>query len=243
MAVLVLEHDPLDTSDRLGQTLRDHGHRLRTIRLHAGDSLPTDLDDVDGIVTLGGVMDVDQTDKHGWIEPELALIKQAHEDGLPVVGECLGAQLVATALGGEVTKEGEFEAGFGKVEQSFFGTIDPLFAGIPWKFPVFHSHGCHIAKPPPGGPPMALASSPLCKVQAFKVGMKTYGFQFHFNLSVANFMPFVESARAWAEQNGCDVDALLASREEHFDLYRHLNDRLCRNIATLLFPIDKRATA
>ena len=62
MAIVVFEHHAMETSARLGQVLRDHGHRLRVVRLYAGDAIPADLDDVDGVVSMGGTMNVDQAD-------------------------------------------------------------------------------------------------------------------------------------------------------------------------------------
>src|SRR5262245_32861350 len=105
MSLLVLQHTADEDASRLGATLRDHGHRLRTILLTNGQapsSLPADLDDVSGLVILGGPMNVDQAEQYPWMKREMELIRQAHAAGKPIVGICLGAQLIGAALGGEV---------------------------------------------------------------------------------------------------------------------------------------------
>lgn len=242
MAIVVFEHHPLETSLRLGQALRDLGHRLKVVRLHAGDAVPGDLDDVDGVVAMGGPMNVDQTAEHPWLAEEMAFLKQAHDAELPVVGICLGAQLLAVALGGTVEKMDKPEVGMGKVTSSFFGTVDILLTGLPWNTPVFHLHGQQITKAPVGGTPLPLQSSPACKIQSFKVGFTSYGFQYHFEATREAIESWLEDAgnQAWFAETGVDVAAARASLDEHYDLYRQLGERLCQNLVTLCFPLDKR---
>ncbi|WP_428388326.1 type 1 glutamine amidotransferase [Mucisphaera sp.] len=243
MAIVVFEHHELETACRLGEILRDHGHRLRVVQLHAGQPIPEDLDDVDGVVSMGGPMGVADKADHAWIEPEMAFLKRAHEAGLPVTGICLGAQLIAAALGGEVAPMDQAEIGWGKTELSFFGTVDPIFSGIPWKTTQFHAHGDQITRCPAGGTPIPLVSSGLCKAQAFKVGMTTYGFQFHFEWNRSQIDVFLGHFEGWVRENGGDPDRIRSEASAHYDLYRHLGDRLCETLATLVYPVDKRKTA
>ena len=102
MALIVFEHHPLETTGRLGTVLNQHGHKLRYVRLHRGEAVPTDLDDVDGVIAMGGPMNVDEVEKHDWMQPEMDYLKAAHDANLPVLGICLGAQMLAHALGGKV---------------------------------------------------------------------------------------------------------------------------------------------
>jgi len=238
MAIIVFEHHAMETSARLGQVLRDHGHRLRTIRLYAGDPVPADLDDIDGVVSMGGPMNVDQVDEYGWINEEMALIKSAHDAGLPVVGICLGAQLIAQALGGTVGKMDTPEIGFAPVNQFRPGFPDTIFGGIPWKTEQFHTHGYEVTELPPGG--AILASSDACKHQAFRVGMNTYGFQFHFEWTRGDIAGILDQFADWLKDSGADADAIRAGLDEKYDLYRHLGDRLCGSLAALLFCIEHR---
>src|SRR5690606_13233304 len=99
-------------------------------------------------------------------------LRQAHEANVPMVGICLGLQLIATALGGKVEAMPAAEVGWHTVKLAFPGTIDPIYAGIPWQHMQFHLHGQEVTALPPGATP--LAASKVCKNQAVKVGLKTY---------------------------------------------------------------------
>jgi len=238
MAILVFQHHPLETTARLGQTLRDHGHKLRTVELFNGEALPPDLDGVDGVISMGGPMNVDQTEKHAWIEGECALIKQAHESGLPVVGICLGAQLIAKALGGEVGAMDKPEIEMGPIKAGFPGTIDPIFSGTPWQWDVLHLHGQEVTTLPEKAVPMH--SSAACKTQSFKVGLRTYGFQFHFEWHRKQIDAILADNANWISESGLDAGAVKAGVDAGYDLHRQLGDKLCFNLTNLLFPIDKR---
>ena len=240
MALIVFEHHPLETADRLGTVLNEHGHKLTIIRLHRGETVPADLDDVDGVISLGGPMNVGEIDDHAWMQPELDYLQAAHEADLPVLGICLGAQLIATALGGAVDKMDAPEIGFAKVTSTFFGTTDTLHLGIPWDTMPFHAHGQEVNTPPPGGTPAPLSGSKACKCQSFRVGLNTYGFQYHFEWSRKTIEMVVADDPDFYGSGELDTDDLLRSLDTHFENYRHLGDRLCQNIANLLFPIDKR---
>lgn len=243
MAIIVFQHDPLEHAGRLGEVLRDEGHRLEIVELYDGDPVPVDLDNVDGVISMGGPMDTDEKDRHAWMRAELDFIKNAVDAKLPVVGICLGAQLLADACGGEVGKMERIEAGWAPVTSSFFGTVDPILAGIPWKTTQLHLHGCEVTTPPPGGTPAPLQSSEACKCQVFKTGFNAYGFQHHFELDRKGLTAVIDHARDWLAKHDVDADAILKETEEHYGLWRHLGDRLCRNLATLVFPIDKRQSA
>ena len=223
---------------RLGETLRDLGHKLRTVELFDGEPLPADLDGVDGIVAMGGPMNVDQADQHAWIDGECELIRSAHERGLPIVGICLGAQLIAKALGGEVGAMDMPEIAFDKIEAGFPGTIDPLHAGIPWEWNVLHLHGQEVKTLPEKGVPMY--GSAACKTQSFKVGLRTYGFQYHFEWTRRQIDEILVDNAKWMAEHGIDVAPIKAALEQGYDLHRQLGDKLCHNLANLLFPIDKR---
>ncbi len=238
MAILVFQHHRLETAAILGENLRDVGHKLRTIALFDGAALPPDLDDVDGIISMGGPMNVDETQQHGWIEGECALIKEAHSQGLPIVGICLGAQLIAKALGGEVAAMEKPEIAFGPIRAGFPGTIDPLYAGLPWTHNVLHLHGQQVSKLPANGVPMY--GSPACKTQSFKVGLQTYGFQYHFEWRRNQIDTVLADNHAWLAQAGVDATEIKAALDAGYDMYRQLGDKLCQNITDLLFPLDKR---
>jgi GMP synthase-like glutamine amidotransferase len=239
MSLLVLQHEGHESPMLLGRVLQGHGHRLRTIRLDLGEPLPADLDDVDGIVAMGGSANVDEVGTYPWLEPEMAYLKQAHAAGRPIVGVCLGAQLIAAALGGKVAAMAEPEVGWKPVKLAFAGTTDPLLAGVPWETVQFHLHGQEVTQLPPEGVP--LAGSARCKLQAFRVGLTTYAFQYHFECDHAGIARFASDDLV--SKAGEKADVIVADCKHHFAAYRRLGDRLAENIAMLLFPIDKRVVS
>lgn len=236
MSILVLEHHPLETSGVLGKTLRDHGQRLRVIHLDRGGQLPPDLDDVEGIVIMGGPQNVDETEKYPWLEGEMQLIRDAREKNLPMVGICLGAQLIAKALGGEVAPMASPQGGYGMVRLSMPKFVDPVMQGIRWQFPVFHLHGQEVTKLPPEGVP--LCSDDTCKIQAYRVGLNIYCFQYHFEADAQMIDAFY--GFDLMKQLGLDAQTIAAQKDAHAKEYTRLGQRLSENIAILLMPVDRQ---
>ena len=233
MSILVFQHDPGEDAAVLGSILQSYGHELEILHLDEGDPVPADLDGVDGIVSLGGPMNIQDVTACPWLADQMHCLKQASELGRPVVGICLGAQVLCAALGGQVGPAEASELGWHPVTLSFPGTIDPVYAGIRTTSIQFHLHGQEVKQLPDGATP--LAGSQRCRVQAFKVGMNAYGFQYHFewtmeDLARAACDPMVESA-------GLSCDQVLADSDRHYAGYRRLGDRLCHSLAMLVFPI------
>jgi len=235
MALLVFQHVEYEAPAELGSILQNDGHRLRIIELYNGGIIPADLDDVDGVVSMGGPMNVDQAADYPWIEHELNYLKRAHGANKPIVGICLGAQMIATALGGQVQDMEKPEVGWQPLTLAYAGTVDTLYLGVPWNTVPFHLHGQEITGLPPGG--TLLASSAMCRHQAFKVGLRTYGFQYHFECNESQIDRFARDGMV--EQAGATADEIVESVSEHYDSYRRLGDRLAHNIAAYLFSIKR----
>lgn len=236
MALVVFQHHKNEPPAALGDILRDRGHKLRVVALYNNEPVPADLDDVDGIVSMGGPQNVGETDKFPYLAAEMDYIKKAHAAGKPIVGVCLGAQLIAKTLGGEVAAMATPEVGWAPIKQAFPGTIDTLYQGIPWDTMQMHMHGQEVTKLPPGGVP--LAGSKACKTQAFKVGLRTYGFQYHFEWREEDIK--LAAKDELVAKAGSSADAITNGVAQHFDGYRRLGNRLAETMALMLFPIDKR---
>ncbi len=238
MAIVVFEHSELTGSLRLGEVLRDLGHRLRVIKLHRGDPLPIDLDDVDGVITCGGGSSAND-EQLPWLTGEMEYLRRAAEGDLPVVGLCLGSQILARALGGSVgSLDGGIELGWHPVKLSPVGREDPLHAGIAWSSYQPHWHREEVNELPPGA--RVLASSERCKIQTWSLGLRTYGFQYHPEIREDSLDVWAEDEPAAMREAGVTVDQLRQQTARHYPTCERLSSRLFEAIAMLLMPVDRR---
>ena len=239
--LLVFQHELSEGPGRLGAVLRDYGHVLKVVRTFANDPIPVSLDEVDGVVILGGSMNTSDVEKYAWMAREIEIIKEAHGAGIPVLGICLGAQLIAVALGGEVGPAEKPEIGMGKVAlHAFFGGNDPMLVGLPYEFVTAHAHGQEVKKAPANGTPAALISSKGCRQQAFRVGLKTYAFQYHFEWTLAQIEAAIDSTPEWLTTLGLDAAQLKADAKAAYPRYEELGLRQSKLVAERLFAIEKR---
>ena len=232
MAIVVFQHSDVCRPGRLGLTLRDHGFKLDIRRVDQGDPVPVDFDDVDAVISFGGPQYV--TDSHAWIQRELDFIKAAHERSLPVVGICLGAQLIAKALGGEVGQMDKPEMGFVETPLSPAGQTDTILAGVSWNFPTFHHHRHEVKTLPPGA--VLLASSAGCMAQIFRVGMRTYAFQGHIEADRVIMDELLGPGGNELHHAGLTAADFARQAQMYMEPYSRLADRICVNIAACLIP-------
>lgn len=249
MPIVVLQHAVTDPVARLGEVLRDHAFKLDIRRLDlpaagrggAGAGVPTDYDGVQGVISLGGPQNVG--DGSAWMAAELEFLRGAHARQIPVVGICLGAQLLAAALGGEVTAASKPEFGFAPVKLNVAGQTDSVHAGIAWSSAQFHCHGQEISKLP--GDATGLSSSSGCRVQAFRCGLRSYGFQYHFECGREELEAFTRDAfgQKLMGELGLSEGDVRGQIAAHWAEYERLGTRLCSNLAGLLFPAVTRLKA
>jgi GMP synthase-like glutamine amidotransferase len=155
------------------------GYLLTRTRLWKNSTFPLP-DEFDGLFVLGGPMNVYEDAIYPWLVPEREFIKQAITDGKPIVGVCLGAQLLAVVLGGSVTTMFEKEIGWFPVELTHAGREASLLRGFPDGFMAFHWHGDCFSIPPGA---THIARSDGCNEQAFIYGNHVIGLQFHLESS------------------------------------------------------------
>lgn len=237
MAILVFEHSDRSGVGRFGHALRNYGHKLRIVRLHLNEPIPVDLDDVDGVVSCGGP-DSANDDSLPWIERELELLRTAAEADMPVVGLCLGSQLLARALGGDVGVMDQPEVGWHEVRLSPVGREDPIYAGVAWNSRQAHWHHDHVLSPPAGA--RVLASSSSCKVQAWARGLRCYAFQYHPEIDQNGIDAFAADDPQALQQSGLTLEELRKQTQKHYPTFARLADRLFESIALLLMPVDRR---
>ena len=180
--LLVFQHHPAEHVGQFAPMFKADGISLHVVQLDRGDPIP-DLEAFDGLWVLGGPMQIWEEDSHPWLVEEKAAIREAVSgQGMPYFGLCLGHQLLADALGGEVGPSAEPEVGILPIELNDMGAISPFLAGLPRNFTCTQGHGAEVKSAPPDA--SVLASSPLCAIQAMQVGSTAVSFQFHCELTV-----------------------------------------------------------
>jgi len=206
MKVVVLIHDPGEPAGLIDVLLHERGDQVRVVRLDETNELPRDLDDA-ALVLMGGSMSANDELVHPWLADEKALVRQAVGADLPVLGICLGAQVIASALGARVYPS-EQEVGW----RTLAGTPDnPLF---PSSFPAFELHG-ETFDPPAGA--VLLATGDRVPNQAFAVG-SAVGLQFHLEVTEPMIAAWTASLSA-PERDRCAAGTALYLPEAH---------RICR---------------
>ncbi len=237
MAVLVFEHSALVGSLRFGKILRDHGARLRVVSLHEGEPVPTNLNDLDAIITAGGPQNPDD-DSISWLEQEMDLLRSAHEAQLPIVGICLGSQLLARALGGEVGKmDGGVELGWHEVKFTPTGREDPVHAGLGWSSMQLHWHNYYVTQLPPDA--KVTATSERCPVQAWSAGLTTYAYQFHPEMYPETIMACADDRPDQLDEVGITRDQLKQMTDEHYPAFARRADRLFTQLTQLVLAPDR----
>jgi GMP synthase (glutamine-hydrolysing) len=174
--VLVLQHADVETFGSFHEVLRAEEIGVRAIQLYAGEACPRSLEGADGLIVMGGPMGVYEQNAHPFLRDELRLLEDALKRDKPILGVCLGSQLLAAALGREVRKGLRREIGWHWVKLTEIAQSDPLWQGIDRSFNAFHWHGDVFDLPRDS---VLLASSQLTSNQAFRCGTKAYGFLFH----------------------------------------------------------------
>ncbi|MEV7341730.1 methyltransferase domain-containing protein [Streptomyces sp. NPDC093544] len=188
MAVLVVQHVPVEGPYAIGAALEAAGLEIRVCRVWAGDALPSDLSGAEALVVLGGPMSAYSDDGFPTREAELALLRTALEAQVPVLGVCLGARLLAVAAGGGARPGTGLQVGWEPVRPDAAAGTDPLFVGVPERLRVLHWHSDTMDLPDGAA---LLASCDRFPVQAFRVGGTAWGLQFHLEVDAVAVDAFV----------------------------------------------------
>lgn len=180
MKVLVLRHVPHEHLGTLALSLRASNLIYEYVNFYENEHPNISVDDLCGLIILGGPMNVYETNKYPFLQMEDRLIKQVIEKDAPVLGICLGAQLIAKALGSRVIKNKEKEIGWYPLKMTEEGSKDRLFKHFNSEETVFQWHG-DTFEIPEGA--VHLAKSTLCTNQAFRYRDNVYGLQFHIEVT------------------------------------------------------------
>ena len=208
--IYIFRHITCEGPGYFGEYLHRHQIPSRLIAIDHGDSVPTAIDDMGGLVFMGGPMSVN--DLLPWIDAELQLIRLAQQADLPVLGHCLGGQLIAKALGAEVRPNAVKEIGWHEVRQN--PSPSSWLAGLPLSFEAFHWHG-ETFDLPEGA--VHLLESHWCRHQAFACG-RMLALQFHVEMTA-------QMVTEWAKLYRRELANPSASIQSHDAMISDLDNR------------------
>lgn len=226
MNISVLQHADFEGPGEIAAWAEQRGHSVNVHHLYRGDPLPR-LQDFDLLAVMGGEMNIYQYRDWPWLKPESAFIKSALAEGKPAVGICLGAQLIADALGARVVQNAEYELGWLPI--SWTEEARATFPALPAISTVLHWHGDTFALPPGT---TRLAVSEGCPEQGFVIPGKCLALQFHLEVDPALVKQFVASQDEWPEGPHVQKpEAILSEATSHCDTNRRvlhgMLDRFC----------------
>jgi GMP synthase (glutamine-hydrolysing) len=205
--VLAIQNDPTDPPLLMGEWLAEEGISLQVIQACFDEPVPSAVPDgVHGLLPLGGVMGANDDEVAPWLVDERSLLADAVARGVPVLGLCLGGQLLAAAHGGRVELGPTTEIGLVQVQRTVDGLRDPVLSqAVPAEgndIPAAQWHQDHITELPEGA--VLLLSNEACRVQAFRLGENAYGFQLHAELDAQTFADWAGMADEALERSGRD---------------------------------------
>ena len=222
MNVLAVVHGPGCPLGSFGEVVEKHGHLLDTWSPESGSPAPGRLDDYGAVLIFGGSMHADQEEQHPWLREEDAFIRRLLDLGVPTLGVCLGAQLVAKAADARVYPLDEPERGWAEVELTDEAARDPVFAALPTRFPAFEWHYYAFDVPASG---VELGRSRACP-QAFRLGEPAWAVQFHPEVTRT-------IVARWVEGTAEPVSgSFLAESEERIDEWVRFGRALCGAFVT-----------
>ncbi|QMU56402.1 MAG: amidotransferase [Candidatus Mycalebacterium zealandia] len=176
MKALVFQHVGHEAPGRLGELMRENGFDIQSVNFGAGDGIPEKTDDFAALVVMGGPMNVYESGKYPYLESETRFLSDFIKSGRAVMGICLGAQLMAVALGARVYAGDEKEIGWYDITVTDEAADDAVFGAFSRTEKVFQWHGDTFDVPAGAE---RLAFSDYFPNQAFKYGEKAYALQFH----------------------------------------------------------------
>ncbi len=180
--ILVFQHAAHEILGTLNPLLKRQGFRVRYVNFQRTPEAEPSLEKYQGLIVLGGHMGVYEADKYRHLTHELKVIEQALKRDIPILGICLGSQLLAKALGSEVRKNSHKEIGWYDLNMTAQGAEDPLFNHFRTREKIFQMHGDTFDIPKSA---VHLAQTELCPSQAFRYGTNAYGMQFHLEVDQA----------------------------------------------------------
>jgi len=225
--LLVFQHVPHEILGTFNPQLKDAGFRIRYVNFGRTPDAEPNVEKYDGLIILGGPMCLSQRENYPHLNTEIAAIKTAMDRQMPILGICLGAQLIAAALHARVHPNPVKEIGWYDVSPTEEGLKDPLFRFFKGTEKIFQWHG-DTFEIPHGA--VHLASSPDCANQAFRYGDRVYGLQFHLEVDAPLIERWLKTPSHIRELDdlGPEItaDRIQAETPSYIDASTHLGEQL-----------------
>ncbi len=229
--VLFIQNGEEDGPGLFARVLQSSGVGLEVLHAWRGEAIPADIEGYSGLAIGGGAIGAYQVQEYPFLESEMQLIRSARITGTPVLGLCLGAQLIAGALGGQVHPHHTKEIGFFEVRLSPAAGSDPLWAGLDTTFRPVHWHSDTFTLPPDA---VLLGSSSLTPNQLFRCGDNLYGLQFHLEFDLPVLSAMIESDAESLREAGVDPTDFLRAANERLAAVEPIAEAVFARWTTLL---------
>jgi len=208
----IFRHIDIEDPGILGDYLVQQQIPCQLVKVDAGESIPEDTREMSGLILLGGPMSVNEP--HAWIEQELNIIREAADRGLPILGHCLGAQLISKGMGGRIGANATKEIGWFEVEC----TAPSWCPELPHRFTAFHWHGETFTIPAGA---VSCFKSDYCSNQGFACG-NTLALQFHLEVTAAMIPQWCQRYHAELTSSS-GIVSVQTAEQMMADLGRHLD--------------------
>jgi len=203
-----------------GEVMESRGDSVVEVQVHKEERPERPPSDYDAVLVLGGTAHPYEDEAHPWLVPEVEYLERVLDVGVPALGVCLGAELFARAAGGRVERAREPEIGWFPVELTAAAETDPVFSGLPRRFPSFQWHE-YAAGVPPGAVELARNDSGS---QAYRLGKALWGLQFHPEVRFAQLVGWIQSYGAEAP---VPPEPFIADAEHHIAAWNDIGRTIC----------------
>lgn len=219
--ILVLQHAEPENLGTIANALRSKAMEFEYVRAFDGEPIPERSGAYSGLVVMGGPMGVYETNVYPFLRDEMKLIESFLKARMPILGVCLGSQLLAASLGAAVRKGKQKEIGWHPVRLTEDGARDPLWRDQPPSFVAFHWHGDVFDLPKEA---VSLASSQITPVQAFRYGERVYGLLCHLEVTEGQIRAMLDTFADEIRQEKVSAGEILKGAVDHLPLLQKIGD-------------------